>query len=153
MMKGQYRIVSELILFGVGIMITTYVLVNFGNVKETISGVTLADQLESVADSVSVAMVAAYNTENSTIRMIIPTKLSDEIYRIAIRDADGGKLIVSTIDGKMSIERQLFNMDYDNIVLKKGVINNSEVVSTGQLIEIVRNEKITLRRLSQNATL
>jgi hypothetical protein len=152
MMKGQYRIVSELILFGVGIMITTYVIVNFGSVQETVKDVTLRDQLESIADVVSTAIVKTSNCESCVIRLSIPDKVSDSLYKIYIKseyeDITGGVLIINTVDGKVSVQRQLFNINYDNIVGSGDIINNSEVTSNAQFIEIFKNEKITIRRVS-----
>src|SRR3989304_6105376 len=95
-MKGQYQIVSELILFGIGIMVTGYVITNFDNVKQTISGVTLQDQMDGLMDSVSVAILKLYSVENGTIRMAIPPQLSGKQYKIAIKDADGGKIVIYT---------------------------------------------------------
>ena len=152
-MKGQYQILSELILFGIGIMITGYVIVNFNGVQDTLKEISVRDQMENIADVVSTAIVKVANTENSSIRIIIPDKVSDSSYRISIKDADGGKIIVDTIDGRASVQRQLFNINYDNIVYSNNVINNSEVVSTAQFIEVVKNEKITIRRVSTNSSL
>ncbi len=152
-MKGQYQIVSELILFGIGIMVTGYVITNFDNVKQTISGVTLQDQMDGLMDSVSVAILKLYSVENGTIRMAIPPQLSGKQYKIAIKDADGGKIVIYTLDGQLVLERQLFNIDYDNIVLSNRIINNSEVVSSSQYIEIVKNEKITIRRVPLSGAL
>lgn len=146
--KGQYRIISEILLFAIGIMIVGYVIVNFNDLQEAAKGITVNDQLENVADIVSVAIVKTANVENATIRLTIPDKVSGSIYRISIKDADGGKLIINTLDGLATVERQLFNINYDNTDSSNNIINNSEVISSAQFIEIVKNEKITLRRTS-----
>ncbi len=142
MMKGQYRILSEMILFGLGVLITVYVIVNFANVEDTVREITLYDQLEGVSDLVAEAVLKASQSENTSIRLRIPIMLSDEIYKISIKDADGGKVIINTLSNDVRIERQLFNINYDN------VINNSEVVSTAQYVEILKNEQITIQRVS-----
>lgn len=151
--KGQYRIVSELILFGLGIMLTSYVITNFGTIRDTLSEVTIEDQMNGVMDTVSVAIIKLNNVENGTIRMSIPPELSGKQYRISIKDADGGKIVLNTLDGGVVLERQLFNIDYDNIVPGNRLINNSEIISTAEFIEIVKNEKITIRRVPLNATI
>ena len=145
-MKGQYRIISEIILFGVGILITSYVIINFNNLQSAVKEITLDDQMNSVADVVSAAVIKVASADNASIRLVIPDKISDSIYRIAIRDADGGKLVISKLDGTASVERKLFNINYDNTISSNNVINNSEVVSSAQFIEIVKNEKITMLR-------
>src|SRR3989344_6010510 len=145
-MKGQYRIISEIILFGVGILITSYVIINFNNLQSAVKEITLDDQMNSVADVVSAAVIKVASADNASIRLVIPDKISDSIYRIAIRDADGGKLVISKLDGTASVERKLFNINYDNTISSNNVINNSEVVSSAQFIEIVKNEKITILR-------
>ncbi len=156
MMKGQYRIVSELVLFGVGIMITIYVITNFNTVQNTVQDVTLKDQFEGIADTVSTAIIKAANCGNCTVRFRVPDKVSDNIYKISIRSVyeanAGGLLIINTVDGKVSVQRQLFNINYDNID-GSDVINNSEVTSTGQFIEVVNDGQITIRRVSLNSTI
>ena len=146
--KGQYRILSEILLFSIGILITSYVIINFNNLQTATKEVTLKDQLENIADTVSTAIVKAAETGNASIRLTIPAKVSGSLYKISIKDVEGGKLIISTLDGSTSIERQLFNIDYDNTISTNGIINNSEVASSAQFIEIVKNEKITLQRIS-----
>ena len=110
-MKGQYRIISEIILFGVGILITSYVIINFNNLQSAVKEITLDDQMNSVADVVSAAVIKVASADNASIRLVIPDKISDSIYRIAIRDADGGKLVISKLDGTASVERKLFNIN------------------------------------------
>ena len=144
--KGQYRIVSEIILFLMGILITSFVVINFGNVENSVRKISLRDQMESVSDTVATAIAKVANIGNATIRLSIPDKLSNSVYIIALRDADGGKLVIYTLGGNASIERQIFNIDYDNTDSNNHVINNSEVVSSAGFIEIIKNEKITIVR-------
>lgn len=144
--KGQYRIISEILLFAIGIMITSFVILNFSTLEVSVKKISLNDQLEGIADSVSTAIAKLANTDNATIRLAIPEKVSNSAYRISIKDVDGGKLIINTLDGSATIERELFNINYDNTVSSNNVINNSDVVSGAKFIEIVKNEKITLLR-------
>ncbi|MEK6888124.1 MAG: hypothetical protein AABX14_04220 [Candidatus Aenigmatarchaeota archaeon] len=108
------------------------------------------DQMENVIDAVASAIVKVANTDNSTIRLVIPGIVSGNVYKISIKDQHGlffgGIINVTTLDGAISVERQLFNIDYDNTISSNHVINNSEVVSSAELIEIRKNEKITLVR-------
>ncbi len=144
--KGQYRIISEILLFGVGIIIMSYVIVNFDTLENSVQEITINDQLNSVADLVSTAVVKVANQENATIRIKVPSKISDSFYRISLKDADGGKLVIREIDGPAFVERQLFNINYNNTINNGNIINNSEVISSAQFIEIVKNEKITIVR-------
>lgn len=146
--KGQYRIISEILLFAIGIMITGYVILNFNNLQESAKDITIKDQLENVADAVAAGIVKSANTGNATVRLTVPNRISGSLYRISIKDADGGKLVINTLDGLATVERQLFNINYDNTNSSNNVVNNSEVTSSAQFIEIVKNEKITLRRAS-----
>jgi hypothetical protein len=143
--KGQYRLVSEILLFGIGILITGYVIINFNALQDSVRDLTLKDQMNNIADLVSTAIVKIATADNASIRLTIPGTLSDSPYRISIKDADGGKLIISRLDGSALVERQLFNINYNNTI-SSNVINNSEVVSSAQFIEIVKNEKITILR-------
>ena len=155
-MIGQYRIISELVLFGIGIMITSYVIINFTNVQNTIQDVTLKDQFDGIADVVSTSVLKAAECGNCTIRFRIPDKVSDKIYKISIKSeyeaSVGGILIINTVDGKTFLQRQLFNINYDNIDGSRNIINNSEVTSNAEFVEIVNNGVITIRRVSLNST-
>ncbi len=144
--KGQYRVVSEILLFLIGILITGFVIVNFGNVEDSVRKISLRDQMESISDTVATAIAKIANMDNATIRLSIPDEISDSIYVVSIKDVDGGKLSIRTLDGTASIERQIFNIDYDNTDSNNHVINNSEVVSSAGFIEIIKNEKITIVR-------
>ena len=146
-MKGQYRIVSELILFGMGVIITSYVIINFNNVQDNLRGITAYDQMNAVADAVSNAVVKAANTENSTIYVRVPDKISDSSYWIELRGDSGGKLRVSTTDRKVMVERQLFNINYDNVISSNSIINDSEILSNAGFVRVIKNDKITIVRV------
>ena len=144
--KGQYRIISEILLFLVGILITSFVIIDFGNVESSVKKVSLKDQLESVGDTVATAIVKVANVDNATIRLSIPDKVSNNIYKISITSANGGEMTLTTLDGTTSVKRQIFNIDYDNTNSNNHVINNSDIVSSAGFVEVVKNEKITLVR-------
>ena len=145
--KGQYKLVGELFLFLISIMITSYVIINFDSLQNGVKGMATKDQMENVIDAVASAIVKVANTDNATIRLSIPGKVSESVYKISIKDQNGllfgGVINITTLDGTVSVQRQLFNIDYDNTFSSNHVINNSEVVSSAQLIEIRKNEKIT----------
>ena len=126
-MKGQYRIISEIILFGVGILITSYVIVNFDSLQSATQEITLDDQMNNIADLVATAIVKVSTHDNATIRLTVPDKISDSIYRISIKDADGGKIVITKLGGTASVERHIFNINYNNIINTGSVINNSEI--------------------------
>jgi len=146
--KGQYRIISEIILFSVGILITGYVIVNFNSLQDSTMKITFEDQMNSVADVVATAVIKVTHENNASVRLVIPDKISDSIYMIALREgAEGdGELIITKLDGTESVRKKLFNINHDNTITSNNVINNSEVVSSAQFIEIVKNEKITILR-------
>ena len=146
MRKGQYRIVSEILLFLIGILITSFVIINFNGIESSVKKITVRDQLESVSDTVATAISKVSNAGNATIRLSIPYLISRNQYKILLRSTNGGTLTVSTLDGTASVSRQIFNIDYDNTNSNNGVINNSDVVSSAGFIEIIKNEKITIVR-------
>ena len=129
-----------------GILITSYVVINFNNVQDNLQGITAYDQMNAVADSVSNAIVKASSTENSTIDIRVPDKISGSSYRIALWSDNGGQIVLSTTDGKAMVKRQLFNINYDNIIGSNSVINDSEILSTAEFVRVIKNSKITIVR-------
>src|SRR3989338_3862111 len=65
-MRGQYRIISEIILFSVGILITGYVLINFNSLQSSTAALTLDDQMNGVADAVATAIIKVASEDNTS---------------------------------------------------------------------------------------
>lgn len=127
-MKGQYRIVKEILLFAIGIGIATFILVSFQSVYDNVSEITLKDQLVNVGDLVAGGLVKSVESDSqSVIRMQIPEDVSGEIYRIRLN----GNVMTVEVYGNpdISVSRNIFeyNATYD----VKG-----DVVSTAKYIEV-----------------
>jgi len=137
-MKGQYRVVTEVLLFAIGVAITSYVVLSFSNVHDVTTDLSLRDNMNGVANLVANAMVKSSINENSTIRISIPDQISRYVYIITV---SGDEIIVSSIDKPdIFVTKQLFNMSQNYII-------SGETVSSAKFIEIrlVDNE-IRLRR-------
>src|SRR3989344_5217762 len=120
-MKGQVHIISEILLFMVGIVITSFVIFTFTTIASVSEERSLKDQFGGVADALASAILKSTSSKNVTIRMQIPTKLSGKQYAIIFDDA-----IIIT-DGKTEITKELFNItkSYNIIVQDNGRITSS----------------------------
>jgi hypothetical protein len=138
-MKGQHTILREVFLFAIGVAITSFIVLSFNNVKYSASELALEDQMLKVADTVAGSIVNIAETkQNATIRIILPEKLSDEIYRIKLSD-DSVSVFLFT-DPSINITKKIFN-------ITKTYVIAGEVVSTGRFFEIVsENKNIRIRR-------
>lgn len=153
-MRGQYRIVLEIMLFGIGVGITSYVVASFSQLQRTVEGSAVQDQLTAVANAVSTAIVRSVE-ENRTLFLSIPDKLSEKIYRITFQDdnrnACGGTgecyVVVSFPEEGGEVRKKIFNIGSSHII-------TGDVVSTAGRLEIVSEtalsgtSKIDVRRAS-----
>ena len=55
--KGQYRIVSEILLFAIGLAIASFVVVVFTNLQESITQTSAKDQMLSVSNLISASII------------------------------------------------------------------------------------------------
>jgi len=127
-MKGQYRIVTEVMLFAIGVAITSYVILSFGNVHAAIADLSLRDNMDGVANLVVNGLVKASAIKNTTLRIEIPDKIAQYTYKIAL---SGDQINVSSMDKPdIFVIKQLFNMSQNYII-------SGETVSSAKFIEIV----------------
>ena len=128
-MLGQYRILSEVLLFTLGVAITSFVILSFQNVREYITQSSVENQLESVSSLVSSSVVKV-SGRNSAISLRIPDKLSEMDYRI-YADCDETKcaIIAATLNSFASSSKQIFNMGLDNII-------SGDVPSASRYVEV-----------------
>ncbi len=67
-MKGQYQIVIEVILFGLGLLLASFIAINFQDVREGTKKITTDAHFRSVADMVSTSITKlVYSGGNATI--------------------------------------------------------------------------------------
>ncbi|HLD85686.1 MAG TPA: hypothetical protein VI968_03965 [archaeon] len=125
-MKGQIRIISEVLLFMVGIAIASFVIYVFGNISSSVQVISTGDQMKAVGNEVADAIIKASKNANTTIRVEVPMRLSGSPYSIWVLD----HVVVS--DGKTTVYAELFNItkSYDIIVL------SGKISSAAQFVEI-----------------
>jgi len=144
--KGQYRIVSEMFLFAVGLSIAIFVTITFNDLRDSISETATRDQLISISNLISASLIKSM-TENTTIRLQIPDTISDEVYIISFETTAGDTctigdciLRITTIDSKVTITQQLFNISQSHII-------NGNIYSSAKYIEIISHgNRITVDR-------
>jgi len=140
-MKGQYRILLEVMLVLIGIFITGFVIGSFGTVEASVTDVSVEDGLSSVANSIVIGVLKVSLTNNSLIRIDIPDKIANDVYKIKL-DGDLNEVSVeSTKDSLLLVKRKIFNIALNRI------ISTTEVVSSGGVVEIVNDaDGIKIRR-------
>lgn len=126
-MKGQYRVVTEVMIFAIGVAITSYVVLSFSNVHDVATDLSLKDNMNGVANLVANAMIKSSINENSTIRLSIPDKISNYVYTITIT---GDEILIRSVEKPdIYVTKQLFNMSQNYII-------SGETVSSAKFIEI-----------------
>ncbi len=148
-LKGQYDLINEIILFAIGLAITSFIIVNFSKIENTSSSLSINDSFKAVANQIANAVVKVYTTPNSSISIEIPDKIQEKVYSITLDDA-ASSVVLKTLDKPdIIISQQLFNISKRNYINnggKKYTISRS-VVSSAKFIEIAfENDEIIIRR-------
>jgi hypothetical protein len=134
-MKGQYRVIMEVLLFGIGVAITSFILVNFANLQKNTAIVSTEDQMETVLNSITNGIVKASHMPNSIIRIEIPKSVSGKTYKLFIQNKNN-IVAVDLEDTSISVSRKLFNLN-ESLLIK------GEVVSSAGIVEI-KNDGSTI---------
>jgi hypothetical protein len=139
--KGQYMIIIEVVLIIVGILITSYTISIFTDVKTGTTSVAVKDNFGSVADQVLIGLVKVSTNQNAVGRVQIPGKIAETTYKISL---DGGKnelTVASLSDSRINATRQIFNIGQVNRIIK------SEVASSALVVEVIsENGNIRIAR-------
>lgn len=120
-MLGQYRILSEVLIFAVGMAIASYVTLSYSNVRDFIGTVSTEDKLQNIAYKIINALVKA-SSDNSYLVIEIPEKVSEKDYRIRAIKGDrssclkGQDCFLNLSTNDISISRQLFNISQNYII-------------------------------------
>lgn len=139
-MKGQYRIVMEIMLFAIGIAITSFVLVSFQDLQKSTDTISTRNQMDTVLNTVLNGMVKASLTQNSIVRVEIPPAISGRTYRIFVRDGKNLTAMDSK-DPTLNASRKIFNIDAPNNRV------SGDVTSSARVIEIIYDgNKIIMQR-------
>ena len=94
-MKGQYRVINELLLFGIGAILAISVVTMISTLIIPVQSRSQKEQYEMVADLVSLATTKTYlcsNYGDCRLFVYIPEKLSGDRYRITL---DNDQLSIS----------------------------------------------------------
>jgi hypothetical protein len=127
-MKGQYKIVVEIMLFAIGLSITSYVILSFGNVQRSVENVTTVDNMDVVGDVIINGIIKASQIGNSTVKLTIPEQISTSNYEVNI---ENDELTISSIQNpSIFIKRQIFNIS------QIYSISNRSIASAAKFVEI-----------------
>ena len=137
--KGQSRVVFEILMILIGIIMTSYVIIGFNDIQKSATNITVNDNFNTIANEVLIAVAKVSVNNNSIIRLTIPEKVSDHVYKIVLDD--DSLYVVSLTNPDVNITRQLFNIGQANRIIK------SEAVSSARAVEIIsENNSIRIRR-------
>jgi hypothetical protein len=140
--KGQYRVINEIIIFTIGIAITSYTAFSFYNIQQSVFNTTKTSQLGQITDLVALSIVKAAETNsNSIVGLHIPKTISGSVYAIK---ANGNALTVYYIKNPgINVTRQIFNINKTHSII-------GEIVSSSEYIEIqnIENE-IKIKRVKE----
>lgn len=123
-MKGQYRIIMEVLFFGIGILLTSYMIISFSGVSDTVKGASARSQMASMENSIKSAMAKASELPNAVVRIRVPQDISGSGYSVKLQAGSGGGcpshsdcyLNVTASSGE-SLREKIFNIvgDIDSI--------------------------------------
>ncbi|MCJ7450128.1 MAG: hypothetical protein MUP58_00085 [Candidatus Nanohaloarchaeota archaeon QJJ-9] len=133
--KGQYSVIEQVILFGLGIAVLTGFLTTFQNFGEEAKQEAMDRQSRLLAELVRMNIVHLESLgEKSSIRFSLPEKLAGEGYRINLTDDGVAVQVIGTgsnyLKGCAGLEDEYrFNGSVTNIY-NKGVLKleNNKIV-------------------------
>ena len=138
-MKGQERIIGEILIFAIGLAITSFVVVNFDSVEQSIDAISSTDQLDRIADVVQAAVVKVSLAGDATVRLHVPAQISANDYRIQLVD---DHVLVSLLDNETQVTRKIFNIN-KKYVISGNVVGSAEyveVTATGNQLMLARRD-------------
>ncbi|MCD6215988.1 MAG: hypothetical protein J7J92_02855 [Candidatus Aenigmarchaeota archaeon] len=119
-MKGQIKIVNELLIFAIGMGIAVVIILIFQTVRDVTSQVAIKDQTEEVGNLISSYILKA-NQSNAyyEARLQIPEKIGGHKYYIDVKDKDGEAVLTLVSSSGYSFSQELFNIDKNKIITEK----------------------------------
>ena len=141
-MQGQFKIVSEVLIFGIGILIASFVLFNFTFVKNFVTDVAKSEQYDSVSNVIRTSMLKSM-LANSSVRVFIPPQIAQDSYTIGFGGrCDKRECFIEIVDlptGE-NVQKEIFNINQSYNII-------GSVASTGRDFEVVFNSThIKLKR-------
>lgn len=126
-MKGQYRILMEVMLFAIGVAIASFVLISFGDLQESTESVSIKDQMNTVLNVVINGAVKASLTPGSVVRVPIPPTISGRTYMIFVQ-GDKNLTAIDLNEPAINVTREIFNIDEPNKRLQGNVVSSAGIV-------------------------
>lgn len=141
-MKGQFKIVNELLIFAIGIGIAVVIIFIFQTVRDVTSNIAIKDQAEEVANLLSSYILKANQSGSYyEARIKLPEKIGGHNYYIKIKDKNGKAILAIVTSTGYSFSQELFNIDKNKIITET-------IPSSAEYIIISSNEtNIFLNRL------
>ncbi len=127
--KGQYRVIVEIMLFGLGVAIAGFVLLSFQDLQKNADDIAIKDQMGTVLNTVINAVVKASLTNNAIIRLDIPVSVSGRTYKLFVEN-NKNLTAIDLTDTTINASREIFNIDEPNNRV------SGEVVSSAGVVEI-----------------
>jgi hypothetical protein len=123
-MKGQYRVLTEVMIFGIGIAITSFIILSFQTVENSISKISLEDNLLSVSNIITTSIVKVADGDTDILRLKIPQSIAEQSYLISI---DNDMLVLRfTEKPEINVTQQLFNITQNhNIIIMGNFLDSS----------------------------
>ncbi|MBI4171085.1 MAG: hypothetical protein HY514_05275 [Candidatus Aenigmarchaeota archaeon] len=138
--KGQYRIIVEIMLFGLGVAITGFVLLSFQDLQKNADEIAIKDQMSTVLNTAINAVVKASLTNNAIIRLDIPVSVSGRTYKLFVEN-DKNLTAIDLTDTTINVSREIFNIDEPNNRVTGDVVSSAgvaEISYSGSKIIIQR---------------
>lgn len=111
-MKGQYKIITEVLFFAIGILLTGYVIISFVGVRDFFTDAALKNQLSTVGNLVGSSVAKASQQPNSIIYVKLPSRVSGATYSVSVQGGECSKkcYLNMTSSNDVSVKVAIFNM-------------------------------------------
>jgi len=150
-MKGQVRIVSEVLIFAIGIGIAAFVIVQFSIMQEGVQQNSFKDQMQGILNTVTNSLQKAMNSPNSNVDFEMPETLSENSYLVSLYEySPGGEKRFFAIVHKLGepstyVAKEIFNIDKQRYSLSGSVVSGSKFARISS-ITTGASTKIELQR-------
>ncbi|MBI4896501.1 MAG: hypothetical protein HY832_03040 [Candidatus Aenigmarchaeota archaeon] len=136
-MKGQYKVISQILIFAIGIAVAGFVLISFDRVGNVVHDASINDGLVGVSDIIVNAISRAVQQDGTNITIQIPKKIGDTPYTIAM---NATHLILKPMGvSSITVSREVFNIDAQYTVIS--------IPSSAEFIDIsFSNNNVGMKR-------
>src|SRR3989344_1705915 len=143
--KGQNWIVGHILTFGLGILITIYVVVNFNNIEDFITKTSKEQQYRSTVNVVRTSIILS-SYSNSSVKFSLPYQIAGKPYNVILNDGSCSvfepcNIIVLDPETGERVSKEIFNMT-QSYTISGDVISTArdfEIITAGTSITILRD--------------